>query len=329
MEQSWLFPIAGAVLIASTLLTAYYSIISRRHVSLFRTSLDVESAQLSSIGDSKRIVETLQETHSHMTLINDLNFVIPTLVGSAVESLLEGNVNESVHYSSVVLDECVRLAPVGQIHADNPFTADKGLSKFIGLFHFLGVHFEDGEEEALALAYSALSGHAESPLTGDEVVTHLTSLSFALFNSGILSPQLKDSMDDLLNGWSMATYKEHLDEELTDDDTEESIPEINHDTDAGDDVDQEIFSTLEDMKQADDSDTDASDPQENEPESAVEIEEEVIEIPEEDETIEDIPRRHRKRRESVQTILGSDVVEKLTADHKTDIEREFQNVQEE
>ncbi len=327
IEQSWLFPVSGILLIASTLMTAYYSIISRRQIGLFRTSLQVESAELSSIGDTKRITETLKETHSHMTIINDLNFIIPTLVGSAVESLIEGNVNDAVHYSSVVLDECVRLAPDGYIPEDNLFVADRGLSKFIGLFHYLGVHFEDGEEEALALAYSAISGHAESPLTGDEVVTHITGLSFALFNSGILSPQLKDSIDDSLNSWSMEIYREHLDSAL--DDSDESVVEKEVESVIDDDIHGEIISTLEDISQADDSDSDDSEVQDIPPDVVIDDDEEPEDIPSEDEPVEEIPRRHRKIRESVQTTLGSDVVEKLTGDHKKDIESHIQNAPEE
>ncbi len=332
LEQSWLIPIAGITLLASVILTAYFSYISKRQIEIFKESREAESMQLSGIGDLKRIEETVHQNKEQLNVINELNFVIPTLFGASVESISNGDVNESVHYASIVLDECVRLSPGLHPPKDTPFTADKGLSKFLGLFQFLEVNFEDGEEESLALAYSALTGHTEAALSGDEVVTHLTSLSLVLFNSGVLSPQVKDTVDDVLNNWSM----HHVSEELTDA-LAESIPEAEYsptveepDPESDEEIKGEYDSVLQDL-------TDSNEEDGLEEISIIADSTQDVVRTSEDTTSEStprepetIPRRHRKARETIQTdLIADDVIKMKTEIHLQEIKDKVEKSEEE
>ena len=209
-EQSWIYPIAGLALVLSVCVTLYFSYTSRKHVNIFRESLKSESSKLSEIGDLKRIGTTMETNEEQLTIINELNFVIPTLVGSTIDSFTNGDYAACIHYTSVILDECVRLSPIDYTSEHNPFKADKGLSRFLGLFQHLEVVFEDGEAEELALAYSAITGYPENSVTVDGIVHHLTNINYVLFNAGLMSPQLKNRVDDVLNSWGLRLAEKRL-----------------------------------------------------------------------------------------------------------------------
>jgi hypothetical protein len=209
-EKSWIYPIAGLALVLSVWITLYFSYTSRKHVNIFRESLKSESSRLSEIGDLKRIGTTMEINEEQLTIINELNFVIPTLVGSTIDSFTKGDYAACIHYTSVILDECVRLSPIDYTSEHNPFKVDKGLSRFLGLFQHLEVLFEDGEVEELALAYSAITGYPENSITVEGIVHHLTNINYVLFNAGLMSPQLKNRVDDVLNSWGMRLAEKRL-----------------------------------------------------------------------------------------------------------------------
>jgi hypothetical protein len=320
-EHSWIFPFAGLVLILAVWVTLYYSYVSRKHVHIFRESLKSESSRLSEIGDLKRIDTTIASNKDQLAIINELNFVVPTLVGSTIDSFTKSDYDACIHYTSIILDECVRLSPIDYSTEHNPFKADKGLSRFLGLFQYLEVVFEDGEVERLALAYSAITGYPEISLMADDIVNHLTNLNYVLFNAGLMRPQLKNRVDDTLNSWGMRSAEKKFSTSSVSDSsalkhTDSVIQQEDSNPELDDTLRADYTSTLETLRDSDimesDSDTLSESNGINSPESDMYA----------SCSIDEIPYRHRKLMASkrLERIDVSSKIEKKTKAHLREIQ---------
>jgi hypothetical protein len=194
-EGNLLFPLIATV--ASSLLSSILLIVSRKHIKKYQTMIQNECEILESIGDGSRIRQSIKANEEKLKLLGDLNFVISPLMAAAGTFLQNQDIDGAVVSSCSVLDECVRMAPSGSHSTKNALmSGDEGLRKFLGLFETLGSE-NDGEE--LALAYVGLTGHASNPISYNEVVQHIGTLNNHLFDSGALRPDIKDSIDDILN----------------------------------------------------------------------------------------------------------------------------------
>ncbi|MHA1770726.1 MAG: hypothetical protein ACTSYL_08760 [Candidatus Thorarchaeota archaeon] len=185
----------------------------------------VERQRLAVLGDKNRIDRALRENSSMLSIVGDLNFMISPLMATAAEHLRATNIDGSVSSVCSILDECVRSSPSRISPGDTLGGADEGLAKFLGLFESLGVPVE---KEHLALAYVAFTGYPVNSLTETEVAEHIGTLNNSLFDAGILRPQVKESVDDLLNAWAMKTAAMDLTRELeadVDESPEGSPPE--------------------------------------------------------------------------------------------------------
>ncbi|MHA2161053.1 MAG: hypothetical protein ACXABF_01435 [Candidatus Thorarchaeota archaeon] len=194
-EGNLLLPLIATV--TSSLLSAFLLIASRQHIGKFQTMIQEEHEILQGIGDGSRILQSIRANEEKLKLLGDLNFVVSPLMAAAGSYLQSQNIDGAVLSTCSVLDECVRLAPSGSRSTKNTLmSGDEGLSKFLGLFETLG---SEKAGEDLALAYVGLTGHVSNPISYNEVVQHTGTLNNHLFDSGALRPDIKDSLDDILN----------------------------------------------------------------------------------------------------------------------------------
>jgi len=213
--------IPAVISAASGLIGGWLLNSSRNSVSSFQETLSQEREQLREIGDALRITESIEENEDRLKLIADLNFIVSPLIATVGDAISRNDVNTTVNVACSVLDECVRLAP----KASNSLTAikgDDGLSKFIGLFEYLGGNIE---ETNLALAYVGLTGHVIKPLNFAEAVTFLTELNNSLYDIGALRPNIKEALDDRLNMIAMKETIQEIDKEMKSDEDVASITE--------------------------------------------------------------------------------------------------------
>ena len=196
---------------------------SRSSVESFMESIITERDSLKEIGDSTRILNSIQENEERLHLIGDLNFVVSPLIAATNTALEKNDVNTTVNFACSVLDECVRLSPVDS-NSKTLLMGDAGLRKFIGLFEYLGGNIE---EEKLSLSYVGLTGHLTRPIGFGEAVAHLTELVNALYDIGALRPDIKDSIDDHLNFRSLKEALQEIDKEIATEEVQSSsAPEI-------------------------------------------------------------------------------------------------------
>jgi len=179
----------------------------------FQDSLNAERNEMAKIGDAARIQSSINENITCLEIVGTLNFIITPLMDSAAVAMKRGDIDESINSLGSILDECVRFAPLGSSN-EIKLTGDPGLEKFIRLFKNLGLAFQEGEEEALGLAYVALTGHSTSPITEQELIEHLGTLNNLLFDAGALSPEVKNRVDDLLNLQAGGKMIEEINREL-------------------------------------------------------------------------------------------------------------------
>jgi hypothetical protein len=182
-------------------------------IDRFRSALNDETSALSEVGDSNRVTSSIKGNATRLELVGTLNFIVTPLMDSAAEAVEIGDVNKSVNFLFTILDECVRLAPISTVEMSN-LSGDPGLEKFLSLFKNIGLEFEEGEEEALGLAYVGFTGHGSTPLKEHEVIEHLGVLNNALFDVGALSPEVKNRIDDILNLHASKTIVKEINRDL-------------------------------------------------------------------------------------------------------------------
>lgn len=191
-------------------------------IKSFQDSLNSELKEMVKIGDAERVEAALAENTTSLEIVGTLNFIITPLMHSAAEAMERGDVDGSIISLCSVLDECVRFAPLSP-RSELTLSGDPGLEKFITLFKNLGLAFQEGEEEALGLAYVALTGHSSSPVMESELIEHLGTLNNLLFDIGALSPEVKNKIDDLLNFRAGGKMIEELNQELAKPDDFEAL----------------------------------------------------------------------------------------------------------
>lgn len=220
-SQSGQIPLTPvAVVILSGLLAVISAYSARQSVEDYERIRTVEENVFSKIGDNARLEKSSKANEDKLKLLIDLNFVVSPLMASAAEKLETRDIDSAVGIACSVIDECVRNSPdLESVDESNLLGSDSGLNKFLGLFSELAV---EAELETLALAYVGLSQHAAEPIHANEAANHISSLNNALYDAGILRPEVKDRVDDLLNQWAMVEAVEYLDREL--ENHEEIVP---------------------------------------------------------------------------------------------------------
>lgn len=191
-------------------------------IKSFQDSLKSERKEMVKIGDAERVEAAKAENTTSLEIVGTLNFIITPLMHSAAEAMERGDADGSIISLCSVLDECVRFAPLSP-SSELTLSGDPGLEKFITLFKNLGLAFQEGEEEALGLAYVALTGHSSSPVMESELIEHLGTLNNLLFDIGTLSPEVKNKIDDLLNFRAGGKMIEELNQELAKPDDFEAL----------------------------------------------------------------------------------------------------------
>ncbi|MCK4483583.1 MAG: hypothetical protein KAU89_02075 [Candidatus Thorarchaeota archaeon] len=169
---------------------------SHNGLNEFRKVIESEQAGVASLGDRKRVADSIKSNEKKIGLIGDLSFVISPLMASASKKLEDGDINGAVVLAEKVLDELVRLSPSDE-GKKGIVTGDAGIEKFIGVFRNVGANLTEAEEVSLALAYTAVTGHVTTPLGVEEALTHMAVLNTSLFNAGVLSPTVRGSIDDM------------------------------------------------------------------------------------------------------------------------------------
>lgn len=172
------------------------------HFSAFDESRGIEFAKISSIGDGSRLRTTASANEEKMKLVGDLNFVVTPLMGGAIVAAEDRDIDAAASSLVALMDECVLHSPL----KDAPKGSERGLLKFLKLFEELGTGFDEDQAAKLGVAYTAISGHIQSPVDFNELLQHIATLTQALFDCGILTREVKDSFDDNLNFTGMKKY---------------------------------------------------------------------------------------------------------------------------
>ncbi|MHA2208588.1 MAG: hypothetical protein ACXABV_05410 [Candidatus Thorarchaeota archaeon] len=184
---------------------------SKGNLRGFENSISDENTTLTMLGDSTRIHQSIEANEDNLRILGDISFVVSPLMATLANAIEVGNLNESVNAACSILDECVRLAPLKPQTLNSHRPGDEGLSRFLGLFDSLGV---DVEEEELALSYVALTAHTISHLTFQDMIHHVGTLNYALYNAGALRPDIKDIVDDKINKRAMRRTVDAIDRSL-------------------------------------------------------------------------------------------------------------------
>ncbi len=183
----------------------------------FNEALVTEKAHLERAGDVNRIREAVHAGEEKLRLVGNLNFIVTPLMGGAGVAIESGDVASAASSLSAILDECVVHSP--GLEGEKGLVGDLGLKKFIELFLYLGLDLSEDEEMELSLAYAALTGHKSAPLAQHEIIHHMGVLNNALFDCGILSADVKSSIDDMMNlraagGYVIETVRDEASEEI-------------------------------------------------------------------------------------------------------------------
>ena len=194
---------------------------SKSNLKDFERSVRDEDAILSSLGDCGRIQQSIKSSEDILRMLGDISFVVSPLMANLANAVEAGSLQESVGIACAILDECIRLAPPRSEERDSPRAGDEGLARFLSLFDTFGVEVE---KESLALSYVALTAHITSPLRFEDMIEHVSNLSYALYNAGSLRPDIKDMLDDKINNRAMKRTIDAFDRSLAEPD--ERITEI-------------------------------------------------------------------------------------------------------
>ncbi|MFW9911424.1 MAG: hypothetical protein ACFFEU_03080 [Candidatus Thorarchaeota archaeon] len=187
----------SALTVVVSLLTGLWLLSSSKsNLQEFENLMRDEDAIISSLGDSARIQQSIESNEDILRMLGDISFVVSPLMANLANAIEADALQESIETACAILDECVRLAPLGNGERNSPRAGDEGLARFLNLFDTLGVEVE---KESLALSYVALTAHITSPLRFEDMIEHVGNLSYALYNAGALRPDIKDMFDDKIN----------------------------------------------------------------------------------------------------------------------------------
>ena len=191
---------------------------SRRNFKEFKAMVTKEESDLLEVGDGRRLMESQYDNEESTVLIMDLSFVLSPLVASAAAAFESGDIESAAQDLRSVLDECVRLSPA----LSESVSGDNGLRRFIGLFEKLGPLSDDDMRGNLPMVYAELTIRTVD--TEENLIHSLGVINQALFDIGVLRPDVKDNVDDLLNMRSGEAALRTLDEELSQ--PEESMDQV-------------------------------------------------------------------------------------------------------
>ena len=166
---------------------------ARKYLTKFLESVTNEFKLLSERCDVERLDKACIEKDDQMTLVNELNFSISSLMGAASDAIEAAKVDEAVAKVNEILDELIEMSP---IESNDEEISESGLRKVLGLFESFGI---DTGDYKIQHAYVAFTGHRETRLSIEEATRHLASLNNALYATGIIRPEAKDKIDDRMN----------------------------------------------------------------------------------------------------------------------------------
>lgn len=213
----------------------------------FCEALDLERSRLEAVGALSHIQRAVALNQEKLRLAGNLRFVVTPLMDGAAVAVESGDIAAAVSSLCTILDECVRLSP--RMSDDRRVKTDAGLEKFLDLFIALGVDLTDDEEMELGLAYTAITGHGTATLSEGELITHMGVLNNCLFDCGVLSPDVKSTIDDMMNyrelGTLLTRYSEPDPEKTrvsseASDNTEDGLSEIDDETGIDDETLKEM-----------------------------------------------------------------------------------------
>lgn len=170
---------------------------SRRMLVQFREHLQREMTCLTELGDSGRNRQAVNDNSARFKIMGDLSFVISPLATAAAERLEAGNVDGAVMALAALIDECVRLSP-GRVRDIEGVSGDEGLEMFVGLFTSLGLSSRDDVLQ-LALLYVSILSHPSTPVTVGDLLNHMTTLTYMMYDTGILSLEARQRIDEVLD----------------------------------------------------------------------------------------------------------------------------------
>ncbi len=209
--RSSLFVIPLVSAIASSAFGSWLLMDSRKRITSFWNNFNDELTCIASLSDSYRIDQAIANNKTILKAIGDMSFIISPLLISSAESISSGQIERTVLLLSSILDECVFAAP--NLIDSHSTSGDTGLDKFLGLFRTL--YTLDGNEEAeLALIYSDITSHFTSPLTEKRLIAIIGQISCSLFNAGLIDPEARDRVYDVLNDRSLRDTLQAIEEEL-------------------------------------------------------------------------------------------------------------------
>ncbi len=220
------------MILVSLVLAIYLLRTSRTAIQTFEGQCTFEVERLGVVGDWNRIGTALRENSNLLKIVGDLSFTVSPLMAGAAEHLRDSNLASSISLACSILDECVRSSPSLAI-TDEIYGADEGLNKFLGFFESIAVPIE---KERLALAYVAFTGYPVNSISEGEAAEHLGVLNDSLFDAGILRPQVKAAVDDILNEWALRKTAKDLSHSL---ETEEESTELSVVSDGADEITEE------------------------------------------------------------------------------------------
>jgi hypothetical protein len=181
--------------------SSFLTLNARKYLTKFLESVTNEFKLLSERCDVERLNKACLEKDDQMTLVNELNFSISSLMGAASDAIEAAKVDEAVAKVNEILDELIEMSP---IESEDEEITESGLRKVLGLFESFGI---DTSDYKIQHAYVAFTGHRETRLSIEEATRHLASLNNALYATGIIRPEAKDKIDDRMNirdAWQLA-----------------------------------------------------------------------------------------------------------------------------
>jgi hypothetical protein len=211
---------------------------ARNLISEFIESIENEHNLLAETSDGLNIQKAITDLEDENNLIKDLIFTVSSWMAAACNAIESGSIDLAVEYGRKVIEECIKGSSDDEtgLSEEVKVLKDSGLKRLIGLIERLGVKTEGMD---LQVAYLALTGHAQNALDFKEVVTHLGALSQAFYEAGIIKPDTKDMIDDMLGKRSgYVTIKEGFKE--LDESPDLPSPESGKEVDDFDDISKEL-----------------------------------------------------------------------------------------
>lgn len=203
--SSIVFPMIAAIAGFSASLASI--ILGRRRVTEFNMMLSRESEDIMRVGDDYRIETTKRNNQEILDTLRTMRFVVSPLMGRVVGSLNIRDFEGACFAAEKVLDELVRLSPFEEMEK----RTDPGLNKFLTLFQYLD---PDYDEATLSMTYVAFTDSNSAIIESGRIIDHTSILLESLYRSGIIPPESKLEMDDMLSERGLKEFKAKLDIDL-------------------------------------------------------------------------------------------------------------------